>query len=153
VIRRSLPASVVAAEPWQVWNAFVDLLATEEHEVLTPLQRDAQLAFWYDAEVQNGGHLQYFVNSAGQHADDAVRALGRLGAGAHAEVLGRATSVWRSHARVEPRSASEYASAALEGEFEGHDAAYHAIHPTLVEILERVLAEHREEFVSIGGDM
>jgi len=45
-----------------VWNAFVDVLAMEEYADLDPVQRIPHLCFWYDSELQNGGHFQYFEN-------------------------------------------------------------------------------------------
>ena len=58
-------------EPYLVWNAFVDIVALTPYERLHPRQRPAHLVFWYNAEVQNGGHYQYFENSAGRRAHEA----------------------------------------------------------------------------------
>ena len=44
-----------------VWNSFIQLLLNEPDK-LTDIQLTAYLAFTYDAEIQNGGHLQYFEN-------------------------------------------------------------------------------------------
>jgi hypothetical protein len=60
-VRRRLSRELVARQPYERWNAFIDLVATEDATRLTATQRAAQLAFWYDSEVQNGGHLQYAV--------------------------------------------------------------------------------------------
>jgi hypothetical protein len=59
---RTLTNGEVEREPYRVWNAYVDLLAVEDHRDLVPEQRAAYLVFWYESEVQNGGHLQYFEN-------------------------------------------------------------------------------------------
>jgi len=61
-VRRRVDAAAAAREPHMVWNAFVDLIATEDYADLSPLQRKAHLVFWYESEVQNGGHGQYFEN-------------------------------------------------------------------------------------------
>lgn len=63
-MRRRLEASAITREPHLVWNAFVDLLAMEEYSAMSDLQKRACLAFWYDAEVQNGGHHQVFENGS-----------------------------------------------------------------------------------------
>ena len=47
---------------------------------LTPEQRRAHLVFWYESEMQNGGHLQYFENRGAEHLEETVYALGLLGA-------------------------------------------------------------------------
>jgi hypothetical protein len=59
---RTLTKGEVEKEPYRVWNAYVDLLAVEDHRDLVPEQRAVYLVFWYESEVQNGGHLQYFEN-------------------------------------------------------------------------------------------
>lgn len=60
---RTLMKQELEHSPWLVWNAFVDLLATEKYEDLSPEQRPAHLVFWYESEVQNGGHMQLFRES------------------------------------------------------------------------------------------
>jgi hypothetical protein len=58
LLRRSEPDSSSAL----AWNAMIDLCATEPLENCTPIQRQAALLFWYQSEVNNGGHFQYFMN-------------------------------------------------------------------------------------------
>jgi hypothetical protein len=50
---RQLATSALALQPSARWNAFIDLIATEDYEDLGDEQRIAHLAFWYDSEVQN----------------------------------------------------------------------------------------------------
>lgn len=52
MILRSLTKQEVEAEPYRVWNAFVDVLAMEDYGQLSPEQRPAHLVFWYESEVQ-----------------------------------------------------------------------------------------------------
>jgi hypothetical protein len=59
---RRLTQQQVDAQPFRIWNAYVDLLAMEDYHDLVEQQRPAHLVFWYESEVQNGGHLQYFEN-------------------------------------------------------------------------------------------
>ena len=51
---------------------------------LTPPQRVVLCVFWFDAEVCNGGIMQFFGNSCGNFATDTLEALRTLG---HAEGL------------------------------------------------------------------
>lgn len=67
MITRSLTKQEVEAEPFRVWNAYVDLLAMEKYGALSREQRPAFLVFWYESEVQNGGHFQYFENRGTEH--------------------------------------------------------------------------------------
>ena len=62
------------------WSAMVNLCAMEPLEACTPVHRQAALVFWYQSEINNGGHFQYFMNSAGVHCVEAVQALRKLGA-------------------------------------------------------------------------
>ena len=149
-MHRKLKASAVAKEPHLVWNEFVDLLAMEEYSVMSTLQKRAHLAFWYDAEVQNGGHHQYFENVAGRRCHETVEALLALGLDAQAKVLKAAIEVWESSTkRKPPRSVQEFAAAAREEEFGRFDDAYHGCSPKVMDVLEDVLAKNQVEFVII----
>jgi hypothetical protein len=57
MILRKLSKREVESEPFQIWNAFIDLLAMEDYRDLNPVQRAAHLVFWYESEIQNGGPL------------------------------------------------------------------------------------------------
>jgi Domain of unknown function (DUF4375) len=150
-MRRHLDAAAVAREPYLVWNAFVDLMATEDYEDMTETQRVAHLAFWYHAEVQNGGHYQYFVNSAGRRASEAVTALRALRLYAQAALLEQAIALWEKSKREQPEDANEFVEGALDGEFEKADSDFHACRPTIEETLEQYLAAHQKDFVVIEG--
>jgi len=147
-------AHVLAPEPGldlaaTIWNAFVDFLAMSEPNDLSPEQRPAQLVFWYESEVQNGGHLQYFLNRGLEEAREAVRALLQLGASSHSSVLESAIGRWSAVARTAPVSAEDYVEEALQDEFEQFDKEFFAAQP-LQEVLERHLNENRGLFVSVG---
>jgi len=62
-------------------------------ELLRP-QRHYYAVFIYDAEVNNGGHSQYFVNSSGDHWKSALEGLKAIGANARAKILHEATSLF-----------------------------------------------------------
>ena len=75
MIRRAIKRSEYEAAPDVAWNAFVDIVAMESPDDLSEIQRQAHFAFWYDSEVENGGHLQYFENHGTLHADATIHAL------------------------------------------------------------------------------
>jgi Domain of unknown function (DUF4375) len=132
-MRRRVNAADAEAQPFLVWNAFVDLLACEEYSALDPSQRPAHLAFWYESEVQNGGHDQYFGNHGTERAGETAAALRGLGLGSQAALL-------------------EQASAALEtpdyiqrlGEV---DAAFDGCRPSISDALRAHLAEAPDRYV------
>ena len=74
-MRRTVSRIAAEREPHLVWNAFIDPLAMEAYEDLSPVQSVAHLDFWYDAEVQNGGHDQYFENRGTGLIAESVAAL------------------------------------------------------------------------------
>lgn len=139
-----------AANPNNVWNAFVDLLAIQKHESLAPEQPPAHLVFWYESEVQNGGHLQYFENRGTDLLGDTIAALEQLGARCQMQVLEKAAALWRSALRPRIQSAEEFCDLALEGKFESLDAEFFACAPTLQQVLEQHLADFKAMFVTVG---
>jgi hypothetical protein len=131
-----------------IWNGFVELLALSNPEELTPEQKQAQLVFWYDSEVMNGGHLQYFLNQGPAKARDAIAALQSLSANEHARLLTEALQVWTSISRENPASVDEYVDLALEGEFDRFDRESWSLRP-LQEVLEECLRANQDLFVDI----
>ena len=146
MIRRILQRATHQAH--ERWNAYVDLIGTENYESLSSIQQVAHLAFAYDAEVQNGGHHQYFVNSAGERATDAVAALETLGAADHATILSEAVAIWRGKSSTPPRNAQEFVDQARESEFEGLDDRFYSCSPDLYRYLESYLDRHEDEFIA-----
>jgi uncharacterized protein DUF4375 len=127
------------------WNAFVQQLAMTHYDDLTPAQRPAHLVFWYESEVQNGGHLQYFLNRGDAHGEETTQSLHALGADAQARIFQQALIRRRSVARSAPADAQEYAAEALEGEFDDLDQAFHTCPKQLVEVLRLHLAEREAD--------
>jgi hypothetical protein len=69
------------------WNAMVDLCAMEPLETCSPIQRKAALLFWYQSEVNNGGHFQYFMNRSDYPHREVLALLRELGASRSAAAL------------------------------------------------------------------
>lgn len=133
----------LARLPYLTWNAFVDLLASAEYDGLTRLQRPAWLAFWYDAEVQNGGHRQFFENRGTGCVEETVEALTRVGAAGQGTVLQRAAKLYETATRA-PEGAAELTEA-----LDAFDRDYHRCNPEVHEVLESYLEDHLEGFVRI----
>jgi hypothetical protein len=137
----------LAANPRADWNAFIHLLAMKDYRELAPRQRDAHLVFWYESEVQNGGHLQFFTNRSGEHADETVSALEAIGAPAHADVLRRTLARWQACEHLPPADSEEFVARALESEFADFDSAFHSCETTLVMVLQRHLAQFEVDYI------
>lgn len=149
MIRRKIGRSEFVDEPHSAWNAFVDLLATEDYENLTEIQRPAHLAFWYDAEVHNGGHLQYFLNSAGKRAAEILEALSVLRLGSQKIILADAVSFVSTNPISEIDTVEDYVAEALEDKFGSFDARYYACVPCTMDILEEYLKVNLNEFIEV----
>jgi hypothetical protein len=147
MVTRKLKASEAREKPYLVWNAFIDLLANEEHANLSPEQRPAHFVFWYHSEVQNGGHYQYFVNQAGAHAAETIEALLSLGLRAQADVLARAMARWASEERISPSTVDHFIHDAELDEFGDLDREFHACPQTIPDALSAHLRAHEQTFV------
>lgn len=141
-MKRTVERLQLQRDPYLVWNAFIDLLAMEEYDDLTAVQRKAHLVFWYDSEVQNGGHGQYFDNRGVNRLAETVAALRDLGLPCHAQVLSRAAAAL---AVAEP--GSEWVDALHDGFIDELDAEFHRCTPTVTEALERHIGSHADEYV------
>jgi uncharacterized protein DUF4375 len=151
--RVHVPAHIAAESPHEVWNAFVDLISSEPSEPFTAEQRAAALVFWYESEVQNGGHLQYFSNRGPDEAAASVAALRQLGASDHAAVLQAALESIPWTPDGSPISLEEYVGIAREGPYDEFDQAFHDASPPLQSVLETYLKSHLSAFVTLdeGG--
>jgi hypothetical protein len=149
MVKRKVTHEVAKKAPYEVWNAFVDLLAMEDYGDLDEVQRAAHLAFWYDSEVQNGGHMQYFENRGIELLRETLKALDGVGGECQRRVLDSATQRYESSQRAHIETIEQYVSAALEGEFDPFDAAYYACEPSIQDLLEEYLERHRDSFIEI----
>jgi hypothetical protein len=139
----------VEAWPPSVWNAYVDLLAMEPYDELAPEQRPAHLVFWYESEVQNGGHLQYFENRGTGRLGETVEALELLEANCQQQILREAGELFLGRERSRIASVEEFVAAAQDGEFKAFDRRFYACSPPLQERLQAYLTLHESAFVTI----
>lgn len=149
MIIRSITNQQLVDDPNILWNSFVDLLATEDYDLLTEEQRPAHLVFWYGSEIENGGHLQYFENWGSERLSETVRALELFGAECQKHILAVAGKQWTSVYRTHPESVEEFIEIALEGELEEFDSRFHKCETSLNSLLEAHLLQFRENFVQV----
>ena len=156
-IKRTLNHADIERRPELVWNAFVDLLAGEDYDDLSATQRVAHLAFWYDSEVQNGGHGQYFDNIGLAKAKETITALEAMELECQAAVLRTACEAAERQLAV-PLTAEKQFRALLRwlmssrapqspSPYQMVDEAYYRCSPTIVDALEAYLARYRSEFL------
>ena len=147
--KRVLSQAEIDEKPYLLWNTFVDILAKSELEQLPPSQVPAFLAFWYESEVQNGGHFQYFENHGLDQVEATVDALRKLGAESQAEVLARAHAIASNRSWGDITDVEEFVSEAVESGLDLADSDFHACVPSLMDVLEAHLEAHPDLYVDV----
>jgi len=151
-----LAKSEVSDKPYLVWNALIQLITESNHEDLNEIQSIPLFAFWYDSEIQNGGHLQYFENKLKLFrnkeqlfVDTTMEALNILGAKEQNKILSDASKKYLSQIRKHPSKVKEFCELALEDEFGEFDRLYYKCSPDMNSFLENYLQTHLNEFVKL----
>ena len=112
------------------WNHFIETVCSRSPEELSLVQRVAVLCFWYDAEMNSGGHSGYFDCYPDTDPDELALAI---------------TKVSRQEI------ADNYRKAVSDGEddgFEATDMAYYHFSPSLSECLMEFVEQHKAEIFS-----
>lgn len=144
--RQRLSRLEIEKDPNLLWNRFIDILAQTAPDHPSPSHRRFSLVFWHESEVQNGGHLQFFLNRPQGSTEATVEALQSLRADAHATVRTKAIEIWNENHLALMRDAEDYITEAKEGRFELLDSEFYALRPTLIDLLEAALESNTGEF-------
>ncbi|PKM81982.1 MAG: hypothetical protein CVU89_06485 [Firmicutes bacterium HGW-Firmicutes-14] len=136
-------------DSYALWNTFVDFMVEEKYDKMNQIQKIAYLCFWYDAEVQNGGHLQYFFNRGLSLMVETLEALRTLGATIQSRIFEKASIQFSNGDRQPIRSLEEYSKVALEGEFDQFDNEYYECLPSTQDLLEKYFEENQKQFVIV----
>jgi len=125
----------------------------------SPAQRMILALFWYDAEVCNGGHDQFFFNSTGIVWKDALAGFKLVGADECAEILENVVSKFGGDIPLDRKLRGELLEKLTtdpEGEdefidlFEEDDERYYEIGDSVYELIDDYINTHPEEFVFSG---
>ena len=113
----------------QRWNRFVSDICMRDAAALSNLQRQAVICFWYDAEMQNGGHCVYFDSDhpAPEETEAALRLIGT------------------------EEIADNFRKAVTEGENDDWlqtDNAYYAFLPSLIDCLAAFIEAHKDTILN-----
>jgi len=149
MIRRKLSKNILEKENFQLWNSFIDILAMENEKKLTDIQKNAQRAFWYESEVQNGGHVQYFENINLNNYVPIINSLKYIGANNHAEILEKAVKIYFKNGIRNIDSVDDLINASLEKKIQKLDYEYNEIKPNMNYSLKEYLNKYLEEFIEI----
>jgi hypothetical protein len=149
MILHTIKRSDFEANHYEAWNAYIDIVAYGPPEELTETQQHAHFASWYDSELQNGGHLQYFENQGITNLNAALRGLEALEATSQRDILAQAENRWLGVQRRKILTVAEYVAKAREAEFDDLDLAYYRCKPDMTKLLEQYLAAHFAEFIEL----
>ncbi len=133
----------------KLW-AVIFYLAKNREKQLDEQFKALWLPYIYDAEVLNGGHLQYFVNQGTSNAEETIQALREIGAGEYANILEECYSEVIEKDLPEIQSLEQYSELALTESFP-QDSKYYSVRPELFELLEQHFADQVDEWVAVDA--
>lgn len=149
MIKQILTEKQIIEEPWQVWNSFVDLVSMEQYDDLTPVQKVGSALFWYNSEVQNGGHMQYLVNHGISHLKSTINAFETIENYDFTPLLKKAITIYNTLDLSSIANVEDYVEMALQDYFSECDQKFHQIEPSLEDILEEYLRNNQSAFIEI----
>jgi len=132
----TVTAAELAADPSARLWALVLYLAERPELHSSAEFGEFWLAYVYDAEVLNGGHLQYFHNRGTEAVPVTLVALHEIGAHEHAAILADCWSQVRQDPVSRVSSLEQYSSLAAERSFSAEDSAYFQVKPEVLSLLE-----------------
>lgn len=120
----------------------------------TDSQRKIFALYWYDAEVKNGGHDQFFFNSTGIVWKDAYEGFKMIGAAQLADNFKKAIDMFGGEVpfdRSERQDALEelYENKDFD-DFRKLDVFYYSFAEDLSELIDAYVKKHASEFVIKG---
>ncbi len=145
----------VSAEEVAKYGPSAKLWALMEHVArdpsnALPVLRSIWLIWAYDAEVNNGGHLQYFHNQGLSDVPATVNALREVGAEEHARLLEACWAAVRLAPVSRVGTLEEYAEIARTRSFKAEDRAFYSLSSAV-----DMLVQHKEavldELVEVEG--
>jgi len=117
---------------------------------LTPAEQTFWCIYWLQAEVDNGGFHQYFFNSAGDCAQDVVRALEVIGAPQTVTLVREAMSIFPSGVAPRDRVQRQEELSEVEDQasekLDDLDNRFYESPDDLFVLLVQYIREHRGEF-------
>jgi len=131
---------------------FIDIVACCCMTEMNEIQKKAALCFWYDSELQNGGHLQYFENMTMRDTTDyqeVAEALNWLGAKSQSEILLKAVAIRKTEKRGIIKNAFDYVVRAKEGKYDALDTEYYNCEPNMNLLFQDLIEKYQNEFVII----
>lgn len=108
-----------------LFEEIISLMFQKDITELTSKQQEVLLAFIYDSEVLNGGHLQYFQNQGTDKILQILTFLEEIGAICQKEILAKVFELVQQLPAIAAETVEQYHERAMKGEFFDFDMAYY----------------------------
>lgn len=140
------------------WNEAIEYILAKEYGDLSEEWKIFYLCFFLDAEVQNGGFIQYFTNTEGKYLSETINALSVVGANEQRKILERIINLHHELGMKDIDSTKEYIDLVLVGydyKFKNKrleskfdkitdelDLEYYNLEPSTTELLEAYIQDN-----------
>ncbi len=111
------------------WNTFIEDICSRDLSVLTKIQKEAVLCFWYDAEMNSAGHCGYFDCYPDTVPEELVSALTKVADKSFADNYLKALEEIKDE----------------DNGFEDTDDAFYSFEPSLTDHLMAFVENHKDE--------
>jgi hypothetical protein len=147
--KRKISKDLIGKEFGLIWNAYVDFVCFEEYEDLNEIQKVGKALFWYEAEVMNGGHMQFFLNRGAEELKETVKALKFVAYNEYLPLLEKAEEIYNSLDFSKVEDEESYSEMALEGHFDFCDEQFYQMDRSIEAIQLMFLLDFQQEFIEI----
>lgn len=140
------------------WNEAIEYILAKEYSDLSEEWKIFYLCYFLDAEVQNGGFIQYFTNTEGKYLSETITALSVVGAKEQRILLERIINLDHELGMKDLNSTKEYIDLVLVGydyKFKNKrlerkfdkiscdlDLEYYNLEPSTTELLEAYIQDN-----------
>ncbi len=119
--------SNIISEKIERWNCFIEDICNRDIDTLNRTQKNAVLCFYYDSEINSGGHSEYFDSYPETNSEELYQAILEI-----------------SNKKI----ANNYKKAVAYGELDDYiqtDDAYYEFEPSLCDFLEKYIEQHKDK--------
>jgi len=149
MIKRKISKDLIGKERGLIWNAYVDIVCMEEYDKLTEIQQVGKALFWYENEVENGGHLQYLFNRGIEELELTIKALKFVYHNDFIPLLEQAKKIYDNLDFSKVEDIESYVEMALDDHFGYCDEQFYQITPSLYSLQLSFLLDFQQEFIEI----
>lgn len=129
------------------WNRMITIVSSKSPQDLNEEQKHIYYAYHYDNEVQNGGHLQFFLNSTNEEKGNIKKSLEILGAPEFAKLYSDALGIYEKATQKAPENVEEYIERNNKEEFTNLDEQFYNSEKDVSSYMKEYLNKHRAKIL------